>query len=71
MLRKIIADLKTNGTAAIYCDNSITYLDEFINSPSPIASPAKLEKYKVDLQYTTCRIHSYGLCHGFFCQLRS
>ncbi len=49
-LKKIIEDLKANGTAAIYCDNLIAYLNEVVKSPAPVVSDAELEKYKAELQ---------------------
>ena len=49
-LKKIIEEIKAKGTAAIYCDNLIAYLDEVIKSPSPVVSVAELEKYKADQQ---------------------
>jgi len=49
-LKKIIEDLKENGTTAIYCDNLISYLDKVVNSPSPVVSDTELEKYKAELQ---------------------
>ncbi len=49
-LKTIIEDIKAKGTAAIYCDNLIAYLDEVIKSPSPVVSPAELERFKANLQ---------------------
>ncbi|MCE5194928.1 MAG: hypothetical protein LLF28_05650 [Nitrospiraceae bacterium] len=49
-LKKTIEEIKAKGTATINCDNLIAYLDEAIKSPSPVVSPAKLEKYKAELQ---------------------
>ena len=49
-LKTTIEEIKAKGTAAIYCDNLIAYLDEVIKSPSLVASPAELEKFKADLQ---------------------
>lgn len=49
-LKETIQGIKENGTAAIYCDNLITYLDEVINSPSQTLTEGELEKYKADLQ---------------------
>lgn len=49
-LRQIIVDLKANGTAAIYNDNLIAYLDNVIDSPMPVVSDSELEQYKADLQ---------------------
>lgn len=49
-LRRIIVDLKANGTAAIYSDNLIEYLNNVIASPSPATSEAELEQYRSQLQ---------------------
>jgi hypothetical protein len=49
-LKKTIEEIKAKGTITIDCDNLIAYLDEVVNSPSPVVSPAELEKYKADLQ---------------------
>ena len=49
-LKETIKGIKANGTAAIYCDNLIAYLDEVINSPSPVVTEAELETYKAELQ---------------------
>lgn len=49
-LKETIEEIKANGTAAIYCDNLIAYLDEVINSPQPAVSEAELAKYKAELQ---------------------
>jgi len=49
-LKKTIEEIKAKGTAAIYCDDLIAYLNEIIKSPTPVVSPAELEKYKADLQ---------------------
>jgi len=49
-LKATIQDIKGKGTAAIYCDNLIAYLDEVANSPSVVVSPAELEQYKAQLQ---------------------
>jgi hypothetical protein len=49
-LKTTIEEIKVKGTAAIYCDNLIAYLDEVIKSPSPVVSAAELEKFKADLQ---------------------
>lgn len=52
-LRKIIADLKNQGTAAIYSENLIAYLDNVIASDLPDPSPADLEQYKARLRLQT------------------
>ncbi|OYU00506.1 MAG: hypothetical protein CFE40_04245 [Burkholderiales bacterium PBB1] len=49
-LRSLIEDIKSKGTAAIYCDNLIAYLREVENSPEPELTPLEIEKYKADLQ---------------------
>lgn len=49
-LKDTIQGIKDNGTAAIYCDNLIAYLDEISKSPSTSLSEAELERYKADLQ---------------------
>ncbi len=49
-LKQTIQDIKDNGTAAIYCDNLISYLDDISKSPSQPLSDADLERYKADLQ---------------------
>lgn len=49
-LKQTIEDIKSNGTATIYCDKLIAYLEEVINSPSPVVTPAELEQYKAQLQ---------------------
>lgn len=49
-MKAIIEDLKAKGTAAIYCDNLIAYLNEVQNSVEPEPSPVEIERYKADLQ---------------------
>lgn len=49
-LKSTIEAIKANGTAAIYCDNLIAYLEEVIRSPSPVVTPAELAKFEADLQ---------------------
>ena len=49
-LRDTIQEIKSNGTAAIYCDNLIAYLDDVAKSPTEELSEIDLEKYKADLQ---------------------
>lgn len=49
-LKHTIQDIKAKGTAAIYCDNLIAYLDEVSSSPSVVVTPAELEQYKAQLQ---------------------
>ena len=48
--KTLIEDLKSKGTAAIYCDNLIAYLNEVQNSPDPEPSPVEIERFKADLQ---------------------
>ena len=45
-----IEDIKSKGTAAIYCDNIIAYLNEVLKSPEPEPTLADVEKYKANLQ---------------------
>lgn len=49
-MKAIIEDIKSKGTAAIYCDNLIAYLNEVQNSSEPEPSPIEIERYKADLQ---------------------
>ncbi|EGG93317.1 hypothetical protein IMCC1989_1347 [gamma proteobacterium IMCC1989] len=49
-LKETIQGVKDNGTAAIYCDNLIAYLDDVSESPSHTPTEVELEKYKADLQ---------------------
>lgn len=49
-LKETIQEIKNNGTAAIYCDNLIAYLDEVSKSPSQKPTEIELERYKADLQ---------------------
>ncbi len=49
-LKDTIQEIKNNGTAAIYCDNLISYLDEVSKSSSQNLTEIDLEKYKADLQ---------------------
>ena len=49
-LKDTIKEIKRNGTAAIYCDNLIAYLDDVAKSPSQNPTEVELEKYKADLQ---------------------
>lgn len=49
-MKATIEDIKSKGTAAIYCDNLITYLNEVQNSPEPEPTPLDIERYKADLQ---------------------
>lgn len=49
-LRDLIKNLKDGGTAAIYCDNLIAYLDEVSKAPAPEPTQAELAKYQADLQ---------------------
>ncbi len=49
-MRLLIEDIKSKGTAAIYCDNLISYLKEVENSPEVELTLAELERYKADLQ---------------------
>ena len=49
-LRELIEDLKSKGTAAIYCDNLIAYLKEVEMSPGMELTPIEMERFKADLQ---------------------
>jgi len=49
-MKATIEEIKAKGTAAIHCDNLISYLDEVQKSPEPEPSPIDLERYKADLQ---------------------
>ncbi len=43
-LKETIQGIKDNGTAAIYCDNLIAYLDDVSKSPSQTPTEVELEK---------------------------
>ncbi len=45
-----IMQLKSNGTAAIYCDHIISYLQSVIDSPEVEPTAATIEQYKADMQ---------------------
>lgn len=49
-MKATIEGIKANGTAAIYCDNIIAYLDEVQNSPEPEPTPIEIERYKAKFQ---------------------
>ena len=49
-LKETIQGIKENGTAAIYCDNLIAYLDDVAKSPSQTPTEVELEQYRADLQ---------------------
>lgn len=49
-LKETIQGIKDSGTAAIYCENLIAYLDDVSKSPSATPTDVELEKYKADLQ---------------------
>ena len=49
-MKAIIEDMKAKGTAAIYCDNLIAYLNEVQSSPEPEPTAIEIERYKADLQ---------------------
>ena len=51
-LKETIQDIKDNGTAAIYCDNLIAYLDDVSRSSSSTPTEIELEEFKADLQLT-------------------
>ena len=49
-MRLLIEDVKSKGTAAIYCDDLINYLKVVETSPEVELTPTDLERYKADLQ---------------------
>ena len=49
-MKATIEDIKSKGTAAIYCDNLIAYLNEVEKSPEPEPTPLDIERFKADLQ---------------------
>lgn len=49
-MKSMIEDIKAKGTAAIYCDNLISYLKEIENSPEPEPTAIEIERYRADLQ---------------------
>ena len=49
-MKTMIQDIKSKGTAAIYCDNIIAYLDEVQSSPESEPTHSDIECYKADLQ---------------------
>jgi hypothetical protein len=49
-MKALIEDIKAKGTAAIYCDDLISYLTEVQNSPEPEPTLKEIERYKADLQ---------------------
>ena len=49
-MKAMIEDIKAKGTAAIYCDNLIAYLNEVENAPEVEPTPIQIEEYKADLQ---------------------
>lgn len=49
-MKAMIEDIKAKGTAAIYCDNLIAYLQQVQGSPEQELSPMELEHYKANLQ---------------------
>lgn len=60
-LKETIQGIKNNGTATIYCDNLIAYLDEVSKSPSQSPTEVELERYKADLQL---HIEQNKNCHA-------
>ena len=42
-MKATIEDIKSKGTAAIYCDNIIAYLDQVLKSPQHEPSSADIE----------------------------
>jgi len=49
-MKATIEDIKAKGTAAIYCDNIIAYLDEVMDSPEAEPRTVDIERYKANLQ---------------------
>ncbi len=49
-MKVMIEGIKSKGTAAIYCDDLIAYLNEVQNSSAPEPTAIEIEKYKADLQ---------------------
>ncbi len=49
-MQATIAQMKSNGTAAIYCDNLIAYLQSVQDSPGVEPTPAAIEQYKAEMQ---------------------
>jgi hypothetical protein len=49
-LSETIRGIKENGTAAIYCDNLIAYLDEVAQKPAEEPTNAELAQYQAELQ---------------------
>jgi hypothetical protein len=49
-LRDVIQRAKDSGTAAIYSDALISYLDDVAKSPVPEPTPADLARYQAELQ---------------------
>jgi hypothetical protein len=49
-LKEIIKGVQAKGTAAIYCDALISYLEEVEKSQDPELTPVELEQFKADLQ---------------------
>jgi hypothetical protein len=62
-LKATIQDIKEKGTAAIYCDNLIAYLEEVEKSPSQTPTKVELEKYKADLQLHIEQNKNYHASH--------
>lgn len=48
--KALIEDIKSKGTAAIYCDNLIAYLNEVQNSSETEPSPVEIERFRAHLQ---------------------
>lgn len=49
-MREMISNMKSSGTAAIYCDQLIEYLIDVENSPEPEPTEVDLTRFKHDLQ---------------------
>ena len=49
-MKATILEIKNQGTAAIYCDNIVSYLEGVINSPQPEPTVADIEGCKAEMQ---------------------
>lgn len=49
-MKATIEQLKAKGTAALYCDNIIAYLDSVISSPEIEPTPEAIEQFKAEMQ---------------------
>ena len=59
-MKATIEDIRSKGTASIFCDNIIAYLDEVLNSPEPEPTPHDFERYRAVLQdWVEARKHQH------------